>query len=1058
LIAQIELQKSVVNAAGGTLENGSYKTSFSVGAPVNGVLQDAGNNFMTTIGFFPINFSESSGSTSETDITLFSFAEQTGTATINTSNHTVDIKVAIGTPLDALVATFDLSDNATTTVEGADQVSGVTANDFSSAVTYTVTAQDGVTSQDWTVTVGIDVNLIAYYPFNGDATDHSGNANHGTENGGMGYTTDRFGNSGSAASFDGDDDEVTVDLASPTSSLTFSAWINYKETALNDFHSILEFGDDSPFFGISGGQLMLFNAVQDDQQITLNSWIHVAATSTSGAAELYINGVNVASGTDTPVLTGTSLKIGGANGDVYFEGDLDEIRIYNRALSAAEMTDLYNAENGLNSETDITSFSFANQTDAATINASNHTVDIAVDSDTPLTNLIATYSLSAGATADVGGASQTSASTSNDFSSDVIYTVTAEDGLTTQDWTVTVTAGANTAPTITSFSPLSGSVGTVVTISGSNFSTTQSNNTVKFNGVTASVTASTASSITTSVPSGGETGKITVEVGGQSAESATDFTVNTASTTLSIDSESFVTSYDQGSTMTVSITINDANSASKINFISRGISEDVGDATSQELDSEDNVFEISLKATELNDPIGLTYYFEAVDNEPSPGIVTSSVGNAYVNFASGTSVPALPSLTFGAQATNYQIIAIPYELEDKKVTTVFSELGAYDKTLWRLFDYANGNNREYSGFSNIDIGKGYWFIARNRTTIDPGSGSTPAVTETNPFTISLRSGWNLIGNPYNFQISWDDVLTANGSPSGIGRLNTFSGGTLSESANLSKFRGGFVFNENASSVSVNIPVISSLGGRYEEEEIPADLGEVYWELALNLSQGDLHNKLGGIGMHPEATIEGKDAYDQVSVPLIDGMGFFELGFAHPEYSAKFSKEVVPTASQYTWEMTIKRDLESQPITLSWDNTQFGINSNQLYLFNPLTLEVINMKETSQIEIGSSTTSLQVLFGSQSYIDHQLEEATPLLGEPYPNPTAQLISYPFRIAKDDSQLVSLKIYDSTGKLVGEKKDDYSAGYYLLDWQFDRQGMYIMELQIGETTKRNKIIVR
>ncbi len=80
-------------------------------------------------------------------------------------------------------------------------------------------------------------------------------------------------------------------------------------------------------------------------------------------------------------------------------------------------------------------------------------------------------------------------------------------------------------PTITSFTPTSGPVGTSVTINGTNFSTTLTNNIVSFNGTTAVVTASTATSITTTVPTGATTGKITVTTGCNTATSVADFTV-----------------------------------------------------------------------------------------------------------------------------------------------------------------------------------------------------------------------------------------------------------------------------------------------------------------------------------------------------------------------------------------------------------------------------------------------------------------------------------------------------------------------------------------------------
>lgn len=108
----------------------------------------------------------------ETDILTYSFAGQTGPAIIDDTSHAVDIEVTNGTDVSALVATFTLSSGATAEVGATAQVSGTTPNDFSAAVTYTVTAADGTTTQDWAVTVteetlGIDeagFNAFSVYP------------------------------------------------------------------------------------------------------------------------------------------------------------------------------------------------------------------------------------------------------------------------------------------------------------------------------------------------------------------------------------------------------------------------------------------------------------------------------------------------------------------------------------------------------------------------------------------------------------------------------------------------------------------------------------------------------------------------------------------------------------------------------------------------------------------------------------------------------------------------------------------------------------------------------
>ena len=98
----------------------------------------------------------------------------------------------------------------------------------------------------------------------------------------------------------------------------------------------------------------------------------------------------------------------------------------------------------------------------------------------------------------------------------------------------TVTAPPTT-PTISSFTPSSGIVGTSVTISGTNFSSTLSSNTVKFNGTTAALSSGNTTQLIATVPSSASTGKITVTVGANTATSASDFTITTPPSTTTWD-------------------------------------------------------------------------------------------------------------------------------------------------------------------------------------------------------------------------------------------------------------------------------------------------------------------------------------------------------------------------------------------------------------------------------------------------------------------------------------------------------------------------------------------
>lgn len=106
-----------------------------------------------------------------------SYTLPNGTTTLDAANHKVDVTVPAGTDVSALAATYTLSAGATVKVGSTVQESGVTVNNFTAPVVYTVVAEDGTTTQDWTVTVsvlpgvheGLQANVSVYpNPTNGN--------------------------------------------------------------------------------------------------------------------------------------------------------------------------------------------------------------------------------------------------------------------------------------------------------------------------------------------------------------------------------------------------------------------------------------------------------------------------------------------------------------------------------------------------------------------------------------------------------------------------------------------------------------------------------------------------------------------------------------------------------------------------------------------------------------------------------------------------------------------------------------------------------------------------
>jgi hypothetical protein len=137
--------------------------------------------------------------------------------------------------------TWSSSNTAIATVGSTGIVTGVASGTVT--ISYTVTNSCGTATAIKVITVnalsgGIPTSgLIAWYPFNGNANDESGNGNNGS-NYGATLTADRFGNANKAYSFNGSTDYISIPLSIPAvteafDGFTISGWINLNTLGSN---------------------------------------------------------------------------------------------------------------------------------------------------------------------------------------------------------------------------------------------------------------------------------------------------------------------------------------------------------------------------------------------------------------------------------------------------------------------------------------------------------------------------------------------------------------------------------------------------------------------------------------------------------------------------------------------------------------------------------------------------------------------------------------------------------------------------------------------------------
>ena len=199
--------------------------------------------------------------------------------------------------------------------------------------------------------------LVAYYPFNGNANDESGNSNNGSIYG-VTSTTDRFGNQNSAYLFDGDNDYIEINHSSSlniTQSITISYWVKMETSGPYYFpyHIIEKHGcwgsgqrDNDINWGVMTDNGDFFTwALSFD----FNQWYNLTMKYDGLNVSIYVNGQlydsEPASGSIKTNTNKVYISRYDQGGNYYFDGTLDDFRIYNRALSESEIQQLYNESN-----------------------------------------------------------------------------------------------------------------------------------------------------------------------------------------------------------------------------------------------------------------------------------------------------------------------------------------------------------------------------------------------------------------------------------------------------------------------------------------------------------------------------------------------------------------------------------------------------------------------------------------------------------------------------------------------------------------------------------------
>jgi hypothetical protein len=488
-----------------------------------------------------------------------------------------------------------------------------------------------------------------------------------------------------------------------------------------------------------------------------------------------------------------------------------------------------------------------------------------------------------------------------------------------------------------------------------------------------------------------------------------------------------------------------------------------------------------------NKPIGVNYRVGAWDKA---GNVTWSPYNS-IDVQLGPQVTDQPSVSMPAasqlsnKTTAYRMISVPYDLTNKQPVNLLSNFGSHSENnisyaRWRFQQYVNGQYQDYDQFSTEDVvipGAAFFFIVRDQGSQIVVKGAS-VVRSDNIYNtgISMQSGWNLVGNPFNIPYSIDSLefyATASSVPRPIRQHAYYSGtgpiggwDTSSVSVNqIQPWSGIAVYVNSAGTLKFpSTGQSSGLPKTSRVSSIPPIEKETAgnWTLAVNAYRSDIDMRCEGssLGMAQGAD-EGDDPYDSYIPPIV---GDKNVAVYFKNADGAMMRDIrPPNEDGDVWEMRVVTGDAGARVKLQLgDKLNLSNPVFEAYLIDIDQKMAHNLKEIQSLEInsGNGVRNFRVVVGKKSFVERNnagvaLTPSSMKLYANYPNPfnPETVIRY---TVPDASALytVTLKIFNVLGQeiatLVNEQK---SAGYYEVKWNALQQssGIYFYQLSITDGSK-------
>jgi len=429
----------------------------------------------------------------------------------------------------------------------------------------------------------------------------------------------------------------------------------------------------------------------------------------------------------------------------------------------------------------------------------------------------------------------------------------------------------------------------------------------------------------------------------------------------------------------------------------------------------------------------------------------------------------------------FRMFSIPLQLDTTTVKGVFEDdWGGYDPYQWRLFwwhriqkryvDYRDGRGDSQAYF-DLSPGRAYWMVTYLEKHFDVGRGKT--VPTDSAFVILIEPGWNMIGNPFHFTVSWDECAVSSDSVSAPYNPEQKNAPNWKL---LEPWKGYWIYN--AGNQDEKLFVLPRTQGlkkslrSWENVTEPLDPNE--WVLQLSAESKMDADPYNFIGVKKGASNEW-DKWDRPDPPPVENT--LTLGVDHSDWTQNPGVYAIdirnPEGSGHSWQIFVEHPQGGEEVSLKWQ--WFGTLPDgwKAFLFDLSEGTSLDLQKASQKTIvfkkgSQGVRCFKLVAGTEAFIRSEAE-GIPLepvvfhLYQNYPNPFNPHTVIHYSIPQTGE--VTLVIYNTLGQKVRTLvHSEQKTGHYEILWDGkDDQGMpvtsgiYVYRLKSGEKVASRKMIL-